>query len=59
MSQDVLQRRVERIGTKPVRQAYYVDRELHRELKLKAVSLDRGVSDVVREALREWLERQK
>ncbi|MBN2720984.1 MAG: CopG family transcriptional regulator [Proteobacteria bacterium] len=41
--------------TKPKRATIYLDPDLHRALKLKAVQMDRSISDLVTEAVRESL----
>ena len=43
------------MSTKPTRATIYLDPDLHRALKLKAVQMDRSVSDLVSEAVRESL----
>ena len=40
---------------KPKRATIYLDPELHRALKLKAVQMDRSLSDLVSEAVKESL----
>ena len=41
--------------TKPKRATIYFDPDLHKALKLKAVQMDRSVSELVSEAVRESL----
>ena len=41
--------------SKPKRATIYLDPELHRVLKLKAVQMDRSISDLVSEAVKESL----
>jgi predicted transcriptional regulator len=40
---------------KPKRATIYLDPDLHRALKLKAVQMDRSISDLVSEAVKESL----
>jgi predicted transcriptional regulator len=43
------------MSAKSKRATIYLDPELHRALKLKAVQMDRSISDLVSEAVRESL----
>jgi predicted transcriptional regulator len=43
------------MSSKSKRATIYLDPELHRALKLKAVQMDRSISDLVSEAVRESL----
>lgn len=43
------------MSAKPYRATIYLDPDLHRALKLKAVQMDRSISDLVSQAVRESL----